>query len=111
MGFLHSTRLSLPLGSIVQTVTGCLAHADPKQAMHRPVGRKDSLELTPGLNSTPTSPRAQQPALEAAQARRGWQKQLGKAERLGAQHSTDPFPHCSSVCVSIGQENMKLNFL
>ena len=86
MGLLHGTRLSLPLRSIVQTVTGCLDHADPKHSMHRAVGRKDSLELTSALNSTPTSPLALQQALEVAQGRRGRQRHLCKAEHPRAHH-------------------------
>lgn len=62
------------------TVTGCLDLAGQKQSLHGAVGRKDSLELTPALNSTPTSPLALQQALEAAQGWRGWERMLCKAE-------------------------------
>ena len=65
----------------MQTGTGCLEQEDLKQDMHGGVGRKDSLELAPALNSTPTSsPLALQQALEAAQGRRGWHRHLRKAE-------------------------------
>lgn len=70
----------------MQRVTRCLDHAEPKQTMDGAVGRKDSLELAPALNSTLTSPLALQQALEAAQGRRGWERTLCKAERPGAHH-------------------------
>ena len=91
----------------MRTVAGCLDHARLKETMHGAVGRKESLELTPALSSTPTSPLALQQALEAAQGWRGWERTPCKAERPGA----DPFPLCSSACLSTGQENIKLNFI
>ena len=69
MGLLHGTHLSLPLRSMVQRVTPCLQrhHAGAKRTTQGAAGRRGSLELTPALNSTPTSPLAWQPAPGAAQ--------------------------------------------
>ena len=67
----------------MQTVTGCLDHAGLKQTVHGAVGRKDSLELTPALNSTPTSPLALQQALERLGKNA---RTLCKAELPGAHH-------------------------
>ena len=69
-GLLHGTHLSLPLRSMLQRGTACLQRhrAGAKGTMRRAAGRRGSLELTPALNSTPTSPRAWQPAPGAAQA-------------------------------------------
>ena len=49
-----------------------------QRATRGAAGRKGSPELTPALNSAPTSPPV------AAQAPRGWQKQLRKGKRPGA---------------------------
>ena len=70
----------------MQTVTGCLQHASLKQTMHRAAGRKDSLEPTPALNSTLTSPLALQQALEAAQGQKGWERMFCKAEHTRPRH-------------------------
>ena len=84
----HGTHLSLPLRSMAQRVAACLQwhHAGAKRPTRGAARRKDSLELTPALNSTPTSPLARQPAPGAAQAPRGRHRQLREAKCLGARH-------------------------
>ena len=83
MGLLHGTHLSLLLRSMVQRVTVCLQwhRAGAKRTTRGAAGRRGSLELTPALNSTSTSPLAWQPAPGAAQAPRGRQRQLCQAKR------------------------------
>ena len=80
----------LLLRSILQTLTRCLQWPLTR---HGAVARKDSLELTPALNSTPACLLPLQPALEAAlerlaktasQGRAPWGTSLSRTHSLSA---------------------------